>query len=41
MTDWNEQTKAEEWRAAWAKSVNDVFERQSSETRINHRSYER
>jgi hypothetical protein len=41
MTDWNEQTKAEEWRAAWAKAVNDVFESQNIETRIDHRSYER
>jgi hypothetical protein len=39
--DWNDQTKAEVWRAAWADAVNAVFERQNSETRIDHRSYER
>jgi len=40
-TDWNEQTKAEGWREAWAKSVNEVLERAGSEERIDHRSYER
>jgi ATP-dependent exoDNAse (exonuclease V) alpha subunit len=28
-TDWNEQTKAEEWRAGWAEAVNTALERQS------------
>jgi len=40
-TDWNEQTKAEEWRAAWAEAVNTVLERHSIVDRIDHRSYER
>lgn len=36
--DWNEQYKAEEWRAAWA----DICNRYLDETnRIDHRSYER
>jgi hypothetical protein len=40
-TDWNEQTKAEEWRAAWAQSVNAVLEQQQIAERVDHRSYER
>jgi len=39
MMDWNEQTKAEEWRAAWADAVNATLERQGLEKRIDHRSY--
>jgi len=39
--DWNEQTKAEEWRSAWADSVNATFEKLSIAERIDHRSYER
>jgi hypothetical protein len=39
--DWNEPTKAEEWRAAWANAVNAELERRNVETRIDHRSYER
>jgi hypothetical protein len=39
--DWNEPTKAEEWRSAWANAVNDELERRNVETRIDHRSYER
>ena len=39
--DWNDQTKAEEWRAAWADSVNKVLERNNHAERIDHRSYER
>ncbi len=39
--DWNEQTKAEEWRASWAESVNAVLEKQGVEERVDHRSYER
>ena len=38
-TDWNEQTKAEEWRAGWANAVNAVLERQSLEERVDHRSF--
>ena len=40
-TDWNEQTKAEQWRAEWAHSVNAVLEKQGVEERVDHRSYER
>jgi hypothetical protein len=40
-TDWNEQTKAEEWRAAWAEAVNAALERQKLTERVDHRSYER
>ena len=40
-TDWNEQTKAEQWREAWAQSVNAVLEKQGMEELIDHRSYER
>jgi len=39
--DWNEQTKAEQWRAAWADAANTVLERQGITERIDHRSYER
>jgi len=39
--DWNEPTKAEEWRAAWADSVNTVLEQQNISERVDHRSYER
>ena len=37
--DWNEQTKAEEWRAVWAGAVNAALERQSLEERVDHRSF--
>ncbi len=40
-TDWNEQTKAEEWRAAWADICNQYLERGNHAERIDHRSYER
>ena len=40
-TDWNEQTKAEEWRAAWADMVNGVLEHNGHAARIDHRSFER
>ena len=39
--DWNEQTKAEEWRVGWAEAVNAVLEQQGQESSIDHRSYER
>ena len=39
--DWNEQTKAEEWREAWAVAVNGALEKQNLEIRVDHRSYER
>ena len=40
-TDWNERTKAEEWRAAWADIVNGYLEKNGHAERIDHRSYER
>ena len=40
-TDWNDQTKAEEWRKGWADAVNAEFERLGMPERIDHRSYER
>ena len=40
-TDWNEQTKAEEWRAAWADICNQALEQNDHTERIDHRSYER
>ena len=40
-TDWNEQTKAEEWRAAWADTANKYLEKMNHTERIDHRSYER
>lgn len=39
MMDWNEQTKAGEWRAAWAVAVNAALERQGLEERVDHRSF--
>jgi hypothetical protein len=39
MVDWNEQAKAEEWRAAWADAVNAALERQGLEERVDHRSF--
>jgi len=39
--DWNEQTKAEEWRMAWAYTVNRYLENSNHTERIDHRSYER
>ncbi len=40
-TDWNEQTKAEEWRAAWAQLCNQALEQNGHGSRVDHRSYER
>jgi len=40
-TDWNAQTKAEEWRSDWAASVNVVMEKANHTDRIDHRSYKR
>jgi len=40
-TDWNEQTKAEEWRSAWTDTVNAVLEKHDRTERIDHRSYQR
>ncbi len=40
-TDWNEPTKVEEWRAAWAEYANRALEQKGLSERIDHRSYER
>ena len=40
-TDWHEQTKAEEWRAAWADAVNHALEQRGHAERIDHRSFDR
>lgn len=39
--DWNEQSKAEEWRAAWSDIANRYLEQSNRAERIDHRSYER
>ena len=39
--DWNDQTKAEEWRKAWADEVNAVLSQYSIAEQIDHRSFER
>lgn len=40
-TDWNEHSKAEDWREAWAEICNQYLERGNYAERIDHRSYER
>jgi uncharacterized coiled-coil DUF342 family protein len=40
-TDWNQQTKAEEWRQGWADTVNLHLTEHGIMKRIDHRSYER
>jgi len=40
-TDWNEHTKAEEWRSSWAALTNKYLERNSIQVRIDNRSYKR
>jgi len=41
-TDWNEQTKAEEWRQGWAETANNYLVMHSgTHIKIDHRSYER
>lgn len=39
--DWNELTKAEEWRSAWADAVNNALEQDRSAVKVDHRSYKR
>ena len=41
VTNWNDQTKAEEWRAAWTECVNTFLERANHTERIDHRSFAR
>jgi len=40
-TDWNEQTKAEEWRQAWGDILNNYLEQTGHTERVDHRSFER
>ena len=40
-TDWNDKTKAEEWRAAWADFLNAELAARGIEERVDHRSFER
>jgi hypothetical protein len=39
--DWNDKTKADEWRKGWADTVNAVFTKYGIPNHIDHRSYER
>ena len=41
ITDWNDQGKAEVWRAAWASYTNRALEAAGRPERIDHRSYKR
>lgn len=41
VIDWNEQTKAEEWRGGWAELCNEYLARNGVAERVDHRSYER
>lgn len=41
LTDWNEPTKAEEWRSEIAALINDALEENGFDGRVDHRSYER
>jgi len=40
-TDWNEHSRAGEWRAAWSEAANRYLEKLNHADRIDHRSYER
>jgi hypothetical protein len=40
-TDWNDKTKAEEWRAAWAKEINLALAKKTIHEKVDHRSYKR
>ncbi len=40
-TDWNEHTKAEEWRSSWASLTNRYLEQNVVKARVDHRSYKR
>ena len=41
LKDWNDQSKAEEWRATWADCVNALLEHENHAERIDHRSFVR
>jgi hypothetical protein len=38
-TDWNDKTKADEWRSAWESFANAALEKHGFAERIDHRSY--
>ncbi len=40
-TDWNAQTKAEEWRQGWADICNEALKQNDVTDRVDHRSFER
>jgi ATP-dependent exoDNAse (exonuclease V) alpha subunit len=40
-TDWNERTKAEEWRASWAETANKYLAQLNHDKRLDHRRYKR
>jgi transposase len=37
--DWNDKSKAEVWRSAWADAVNGALEKHSHSAKVDHRSY--
>jgi len=39
--DWNDKTKAEDWRKGWADILNKHLEQHGHAERVDHRSYER
>jgi len=39
--DWNDQTKAEQWRKGWADMQNKYLQQNGIAERVDHRSYER
>ncbi|MGL5253422.1 MAG: MobQ family relaxase [Brevinema sp.] len=41
LIDWNEHSKAEQWRSAWADCVNAALEQNGHSERVDHRSYVR
>jgi hypothetical protein len=41
LVDWNASSKAEDWRTAWAETVNTTLEHHGFDDRIDHRSFER
>lgn len=40
-TNWNEHTKAEEWRETWANLTNQALKKNGFMERVDHRSYQR
>jgi len=39
--DWNDQTRAEDWRKGWADTLNRHLEKYGIDERVDHRSFER